>query len=200
MPKMANKRQNKNPVDWRSDWWLWPSALLLVMSGWGQAMWMWENVPPEGLSRPTLLLWVGIGVAGVTLPIYWFSRRWWPIAWLTVAAWAAIPTVNDPENGYKQAASAGDEWWYSVAPLLLLLLLGVGLSGVMMTISWLAGRRWPGSAPNVRPLRQSCWAGLFAVVCGWLLINHAFSLVPVTLLASALILIETFFVTRESPG
>jgi hypothetical protein len=199
MPGMAAKRRERNQADWRSDWWLWPSALLLVMVGWGQALWTWENVPPEGLTPMVLLLWVGVGVAGVTLPIYWLSCRWWPMSWLTVAAWMAVPRLNDLASGRDQVAPGGDEWWYSVSPLLSLLLLGVGLSGVMMTVSWFAGRRWPGPAPNVRPLRQGAWSGLFAVICGWLLINRLFSLVPLALLASALVLIETFFVTRESP-
>ncbi|MGD9101184.1 MAG: hypothetical protein PVF45_11955, partial [Anaerolineae bacterium] len=178
MPEMAAKRRERNRVDWRADWWLWPSALLLVMGGWGQALWTWENVPPEGLAPMILLLWVGVGVAGVTLPIYWCSRRWWPIAWLTVAAWMAVPILTDLASGRGQAAPKGDEWWYGVWPLLSLLLLGVGLSGVMMTVSWFAGRRWPGPVPNVRPLRQGAWSGLFAMICGWLLINRVFSLIP----------------------
>lgn len=199
MPRMATKRQNKSPVNWQSDWWLWPSALLLGLGGWGEALWTLGNVSPEQSLAPlTLLLWAGVGVAGVTLSLYWLSRRWWPIAWLTVTAWAAVPTINDMANDPKQTTSMGDRW-YSISPLLLLLLLGVGLSGVMLTISWLAGRRWPGPAPDIRPLRQGFWSGFFAVVCGWLLINHAFSPVPVALLSSALVLIEAFFVTRESP-
>ncbi len=193
MPEMTKRPSTRNKqVSWRSDWWLWPSALLLASGGWSQALWMWENTAPGRLAPLLLLSWVGVGIAGVTLPLYWFSRRWQPAAWLGIAAWAAIPTIRE---------LAGDPgWrWYSVSPLLLLLALGVGLSGVMMTVSWLSGRRWPGPAPNIRPLRQGGWSGLLAMVCGWLLINGAFSLVSVALLAGALVLIETFFVTRESP-
>lgn len=183
----------KNQVNWRADWWLWPSALLLAAGGWSQALWMWENTAPTGRLTPlVLLLWVGTGIAGVTLPLYWFSRRWQPVAGMALAAWAAVPTLNELANdpGWR---------WYDVSPLLLLLLLGVGLDGMLLTVSWLAGRRWPGPTPEVRPLRQGGWAGLLAVVCGWLLINGAFSLVSVALLAGALVLIETFFITRESP-
>jgi hypothetical protein len=191
---MTKRRgDKKNQVNWRTDWWLWPSALLLALGGWSQALWMWENTAPTGrLEHLVLLLWVGAGITGVTLPLYWFSRRWQPVAWLAVAAWAAVPTLNE---------LASDPGWrgYNVSPLLLLLLLGLGLGGVMMTVSWLAGRRWPGPTPDVRPLRQGVWAGLLAMVCGWLLINGAFSLVSVALLAGALVLIETFFITRESP-
>jgi hypothetical protein len=154
---------------------------------------MWENTMPTGRLTPlVLLLWVGVGITGVTLPLYWFSRRWQPVAWLALAAWAAVPTLNElaSDPGWR---------WYDVSPLLLLLLLGLGLGGMLMTVSWLAGRRWPGPTPQARPLRQGGWAGLLAVICGWLLINGAFSLVSVVLLAGALVLIETFFITRESP-
>jgi hypothetical protein len=200
MAIMAAKRRDNDQIDWRSDWWLWPAALLLVMGGWGQALWMGENVPPEGLAPLWLLLWAGSGVAGATLPIYWLGRRWWPVAWAAVAAWVGVPSVHDLARYYNRAAQTGDEGLYSIsALLLLLLLLGVGLSGVMMTISWFASQRWPGPTPNIRPLRQGFWAGLFAMICGWLLINRAFTLVPAVLLAGALVLIETFFVTRESP-
>jgi cell division protein FtsW (lipid II flippase) len=101
-------------------------------------------------------------------------------------------------NG-MQRIPAGDERLNNALPLLLLSLLGVGLSGVMMTVSRYAYRRWPAPTPNIRFLRQGFWSALFSVICGWLLINRAFTLVPVTLLASALVLIELFFVVRESP-
>ncbi len=194
MPDMTKRLNNRDKkVNWRSDWWLWPSALLLALSGWSQALWMWENTAPTGRLAPlVLLLWVGVGITGVTLPLYWFSRRWQPVAWLAMAAWAAAPAFNE-------LASDPGWTWYNVSPLLLLLSLGIGLGGAMMTVSWLAGRRWPGPTPDVRPLRQGGWAGLLAVVCGWLLINGAFNLVSVALLAGALVLIETFFITRESP-
>jgi hypothetical protein len=200
MALMAAKRRDNGQADWRSDWWLWPMALLLMMGGWGQTLWMGENTSPEGLAPLWLLLWAGGGVAGATLPIHWLGRRWGPVAWAAVAAWAGVPAVHDLARHYNRAAQTGDAGLYGVLALsLLLLLLGLGLSGVMTTVSWLAHRRWPGPAPNIRPLRQGFWAGLFAVICGWLLINRAFTPVPVALLAGALVLIETFFVTRESP-
>jgi hypothetical protein len=199
MATMTAKRRDKGRVDRRSDWWFWLIALLLMMGGWGQALWIWENVPPEGLVPLWLLLGTSIGVAGVTMPIYWLTRRWWPIAWLTTTAWAGVPLINDLAGGYNRATQTGVEWLYSISPLLLLLLLGVGLSGATMIVSWFASRRWPGPTPNIRPLRAGLWSGLFTVICGWLLINRAFTLIPVALLASALTLIEAFFVTRESP-
>jgi hypothetical protein len=147
------------------------------MSGWGQALWMWENTLPEGFAPLWLLLWNSVGVAGATLPIHWLNRRWPPSAWLAIAAWAAVPMVNG-----MRYIQAGDEKLNNALPLLLLSLLGVGLSGVMMTVSRYAYRRWPASTPNTRFLRQGFWSALFSVVCGW-----------------PLVLIELFFVVRESP-
>lgn len=199
MAAMTAKRRDEARINWRADWWLWPTALLLILGGWGEALWMWENTPPqEGLAPLWLLLWTGTGIAGTTMPIYWLARRWQPVAWMVTAAWAAVPPVNDLAGHYNQVVRTEREWLYSLAPLLLLLLLGVGLSGAMMTVSWFAGRRWPGPRPDIRPLREGFWCGLFAVTCGWLLINRTFSLVSVVLLASALLLIETSFIVRES--
>jgi hypothetical protein len=199
MASMTSKRRNKDQIDWRSDWWLWPSALLLAVSGWGQAMWMWDHTLPEGIAPLWLLLWTGVGVVGLTLPVQWLARRWWPIAWVAAAAWAGVPTVREMADQYRQTPQTEYQWLHSISPLLLLLLLGVGLSGVMMGASWYARQRWSGPTPNVRPLRQGFWSGLFVVICGWLLINRAFTLVLAALLAGALVLIEAYLVIRESP-
>jgi hypothetical protein len=164
--------------------------LLLALSGWSQALWMWENTAPQGTAPYLLLLWTGVGVAGLALPVYWLARRWWPLGWMTAAAWVGIPRVSE--------MGTGNEWLHTVSPLLALLLLGLGLSGVMMGVSWTLGRRWPGPTPNVRPLRVGFWCGLFAVICGWLLINRAFTYLSVALLAGALVLIEAYFVVRET--
>ena len=198
MALMKSKRRTKAPVDWRADWWLWPSALILAMSGWGQAMWMWENTLPEGLSPLWLLLWAGVGVAGLSLPVYWLARRWWPVAWVAVAAWAGVPAASEMAGSYGQAVGTPDEWLYRAAPLLVLLLLGLGLSGAMMSLSWYAARRWTGPASKVRPLREGIWSALFVVICGWLLINRAFTLTAALLLAGALVLIEAYIVERET--
>jgi hypothetical protein len=197
MAAVTAKRREKRQVDQPSDAWLWPTALLLTMAGWGQALWIGERTAPKGLAPLWLLLWAGIGVAGCALPIYWFARRWPFVAWVATIAWVLVPSVYGLAD---RAEQGGENWLYGIPLLLLLLfLLGAGLSGAMMTVGGLAQRLWPGPAPKVRPLREGLWAGLFAVICGWLLSNGAFALVPAALLASALILIETFFVIRESP-
>lgn len=199
MAAMTIKRRKQGPADHPSDRWLWPIVVLLVIGGWGQVLWIWNNIHPKGLAPLWLLLWVGIGVSSVAVPIHWLGRRWRPIAWGAIAAWFAVPSINGLASDFGQAVQAGHEWLYNISPLLLLLLLGVGLSGMMTTMSGFPGSRWPGPASNVRALRQGFWAGLFSMICGWLLINRAFSLIPVVLLASALVLIESFLVTRESP-
>jgi hypothetical protein len=107
-------------------------------------------------------------------------------------AWVLIPLVQE------RATTGSSMGFYGVSPLITLLLLGVGLSGLMTVISRFLNRRWPSSASRSKPLRQSLWAGIFALTCGWLLINRAFMVLPVALLASGLILIETFFLTRQS--
>lgn len=193
MAAMATKRQGKGQVEGQADGWLWPTALVVTLIGWGQTLWLWNNSPPEGLVRLWFLLWAGVGVAGVTLALYWFASRWWPVAWLAVAVWIVVPSIN--ELTVDQAGG----WLYDVAPFLLWLSLGVGLSGAMLIVGWYVGRRWPGPVPKIRPLRQGLWSGLFVLICGWLLIYRNFSPIPVFFLASALILIETFFVVRESP-
>jgi hypothetical protein len=198
MAAMKGKRREKVRVDWRSDWWLWPSALILAMGGWGQAMWMWENTLPEGLAPLGLLWWAGVGVAGLSLPIYWLARRWRPVAWVATAAWAGVPGVSDMAGRYRQVAGTADEWLYSVSPLLLLLLLGLGLSGAMMSLAGFAGQSQAERASKVRPLREGFWSGLFVVICGWLLINRAFTPAAATLLAGALVLIETYLVEHEA--
>ncbi len=192
---MTAKRGGKIKLDWRADAWLWPSALIMMMGGWGQVLWMWENVRPAGLAPLWLLLWTGVGVAGVTLLIYWFARRWWPIAIVALLAWAGVPTVNDLAQHYGRAVAVGQERWYQWAPLVFLSLLGIGLSGAMMTLARLVERRWPGPVSRARPLRQGVWTGLFAILCGWLLINRAFTMAAV----GAFVLLELFFLMREAP-
>jgi hypothetical protein len=195
---MTTGQREKQTRNLRSDWWLWPSAALLIMAGWGQALWMWDNIQPAGLAPLALLFWIGLGVAGLTLAIYWFAHRWWLVAWLAVAAWLAVPVVMELAGQEEPPAQAAGQWLYDNAALLLLGLLGVGLSGAMMNVSWYAKRRWPGPEPNIRALRQGLWAGLFAMICGVLLISRAFSFPAVALLAGSLILIEAFLVVRES--
>lgn len=200
MAAVTTKRRDKDQTDQRSDVWLWPTALLLITAGWGQALWMGERVPPEGLAPLWLLLWAGVGVAGFSMPVYWLARRWWLVAWLALVAWAGVPSLYGLARQSHRAAQAGDGWLYGIPLLLLLLLLlGTGLSGAIMAVSGFADRLWPGQIPNIRPLREGLWCGLFAVICGWLLRNGAFALIPTALLASALVLIEAFFVIRESP-
>ena len=159
---------------------------------------MWENILPEGLAPLALLLWVGVGVAGLSLPIYWLARRWWPVAWATTVAWAGVPEVSAMAGRYSQAVGSADEWLYSISPLLVLLLLGLGLSGAMMSVSWYVGRRRSGLVSQARPLREGFWSALFVVICGWLLINRAFTLGAATLLAGALVLIEAYLVDHEA--
>ncbi len=195
---MKGKQRDGERVDWRSDWWLWPSAFILALGGWGQALWMWENTLPEGLAPLGLLLWVGVGVAGLSLPIYWLARRWWPVAWATTVAWAGVPGVSNMAGRYSQAVGSADEWLYRISPLLVLLLLGLGLSGAMMSVSWTVGRRRSGLVSQARPLREGFWSALFVLICGWLLINRAFTLGVATLLAGALVLIEAYLVDHEA--
>jgi hypothetical protein len=196
---MTSKRRDRHPIDWRTDWWLWPSALLLTITGLGQSLWMWENTLPEGLAPLSLLLWIGVGAAGLTLPLYWLARRWPPVAWITVAAWAVLPAVHRMAGQYDQAIGTADEWLYNLSPLLFLLLLGVGLSGAMLSVSWYLGRHWSGLPPRSRPFRQGLWSALFVVISGWLLINRVFAPSLAILLAGALLLIEAYLIIRESP-
>jgi hypothetical protein len=168
------------------------------MGGWGQAVWMWDNILPRGLAPVALLLWTGMGVAGITLALYWLAHRVWLIAWLATAAWLAVPAVMELGGQYDLPADTGPEWLYTFAPLILLLLLGVGLSGAMMVMAWYAGRRWSGEAPKLRPLREALLSGLFVLFCGLLLMSRAFTLGSAVLLACALILLESFIVVRES--
>lgn len=195
---MTTKRRDKEPKDQRSDLWLWPSAILLTAGGWGQAVWMWNNILPAGVAPFGLLLWVGLGIAGLTLAIYWFARRSWLAAWLAVAAWVAVPGATKMASQYDQAAQSEVGWLYDFSPLLVLALLGIGLSGVMMSLSQYAKRRWSVQEPNIRALRQALWSGLFAVISGLLLISRAFSFASVALLAGSLILMEAFIVVGES--
>jgi hypothetical protein len=198
---MTTQRREKESLDWRSDWWLWPSALLLVLGGWGQAFWMWENSLPAGFAPITLLFWVGLGVAGLTLAIYWFARRWWLAALLAMAAWLAVPAATELAREYDRAAQTEAGWLQDVSPLLVLALLGIGLSGVMMGLSWYARNRWAVQEPNVRALREALWSGLFVVICGLLLISRAFTFASAALLAGSLVLMEAFLIVRESvPG
>jgi hypothetical protein len=196
---VTSKHRDQPPIDWRTDWWLWPAALLLTTTGLGQSVWMWDNTHPEGLAPLWLLLWVGVGAAGLTLPLYWLARRWFPVAWVTLAAWAALPAVHRMATEYDQAVGTADEWLYSLSPLLFLLLLGLGLSGALLSLSWYLGRRWSGPPPRSRPFRQGFWSALFVVICGWLLINRVFAPALVILLGGALLLIEAYLIIRESP-
>jgi hypothetical protein len=196
---MASNQRDKGRTDGQSDWWLWPSALILALSGWGQAMWMWENSRPEGIAPLWLLLWIGAGVAGLTLPVYWLARRWAPASWFATGSWLGVPWIISVARDASRLAGSADDVWYKLSPLLLLLLLGIGLSGVMTISASYAQRRWPGDPPNYRPLRQAFWAALFVITCGWLLIYRAFSLASVSLLAGGLTLFEAFLVIRESP-
>lgn len=199
MATMTAKKRQQHRTDWRSDWWLWPSALLLALGGGGQATWMWENTRPEGLAPLLLLVWTGIAVAGLSLPVFWFARRWWPPAALAMTAWAVVPAVSESASRHVQPVGMMEEWLYIFSPLIVLLLLGLGLSGLIAGMSWYAGRQWSDSSPRVRPLRQGFWSGLFAVICGWLLIVRIFSWILVALLAGALVFIEAYLVVRESP-
>jgi hypothetical protein len=170
----------------------------MSMVGWGQAVWIWENDLPQGLTPLWLLLWTGIGVAGLTLPVNWVARRWWPAAGLAAAAWVAVPAASEMASRYQEAAGTGDKWLSEFSPLLVLSLLGLGLSGVMMIVAWYIGRRWSSPPPGVRPLREGFWAGLFVVICGWLLIIRVFTLTLAALLAGSMVLIETYMVIREA--
>ena len=98
MTTMTARRGSKSKIDWRGDAWLWPSSLIMMMGGWGQVLWMWQNVRPAGLVPLWLLLWIGVGVAGVTLPIYWFARRWWPIALAALLAWVGVHVMAQGDN------------------------------------------------------------------------------------------------------
>jgi hypothetical protein len=195
---MAAKQGEKGPLELGSDWWLWPSAFLLATAGWGQAVWMWENIDPQGLAPLWLLLWVGLGVSGATLAVYWLVSRWWPAAWLAVIALAAVPTAIEMARQYDEAVPVENAWLHEVSPLLVLLLLGVGFSGALMSVMSYLRRRWPGEAPNVRPLREALWCGLFVVFCGLLFISRAFSMASAVLLGGSLVLIESYFVVREA--
>jgi hypothetical protein len=194
MAAMGTKRANTMEIDWRADWWLWPSALILALTGGARALWMWENTPPDGLAPLWLLLWLGVCVAGVTLPVYWLAQRWVPAAWLAMVTWLGVPAIN---NLAARSSQVGPDALDTFAPLLLLLLLGVGLSGLMLTLTWYLAHKGS-SALKGRPLRQAFWSGFFVVVCGWLLINRAFTLAAVVFLAGALALLEAFLVMRES--
>ena len=191
-------RQRKKTTDPHSDWWLWPAALLFLATGLGQSVRMWTHTPPEGLAPLTWLLWVGVAVGGVTLALCWLALRWRPAAWVATAAWCGVPSLyNLARQPFELAAGA---WLYDFSPLLLLLLLGTGLGGAMAAVAGLAQRRWPGTPPLVRPWRQSVFAGLFVVLCGWLLMDRLFGPASVLLLGGALLLLETFFVIRETAG
>jgi hypothetical protein len=159
---------------------------------------MWDNVIPAGLAPFVLLLWVGLGIAGLTLAIYWFGRRWWPAALLAVLAWAVVPAAIKLASDYEPVVQNDAAWLRDISPLLVLALLGIGLSGAMMSLSWYARRRWSHEEPNIRALREALWSGLFAVICGLLLISRAFTFASAALLAGSLVLMETFLVVREA--
>ena len=199
MGHMAKKQAQGAPTNWRTDWWLWPLALLLVLSGWGQAVWIWEHIPPDGLAPVWLLLATGVGAAGLSIPVYWLARRWWQVAVVAAVTWLGVPLVNRLVHDYGSGAQPPPAWLYDYSPLLLLSLLGLGLSGAMMTISWyIAGdqkvtaRDQTGTSPGVWPLREGLWSGLFVMVCGWLLLNRAFNIGAIALLASGLVLLEAY--------
>jgi len=192
------KQGETRASNWRSDWWLWPSALLLGMAGWGQALWMWGNMVPTGFAPLWLLVWTGVGMAGVTLGAYWLARRWWPFAWIMAAAWAVVPKAIEMATQNEDVLRQGGEWLHEFSPLLILLLLGVGFDGALMSLAWYAGRKWSDWASNARALREAFWSGLFVLMAGLLFISRAFSLASVILLAGGLILIETYVVMRES--
>jgi hypothetical protein len=198
MAAMTVEQGDAQRADWRSDWWLWPSAVLLALAGWSQALWMWDNSAPTGLTPLWLLGWIGLGVAGIALAIYWLARRWWPFAWLAVVAWAGVPKAIELAQQYDVTPDNGTEWVYDFSPLFVLLLLGVGFSGAMMSLAWYAGRRWSDWSPKTRALREALWSGLFVVIGGLLLISRAYSWASLILLAGGLILIETYLVLRES--
>jgi hypothetical protein len=183
---------------WRSDWLLWPFALLLGVAGWAQALWMWENMVPTGFAPLWLLVWTGVGMAGFTLAAYWVSRRWWPVAWVMAAVWAVVPRAINIAAQNEDVLLQGGEWLHEFSPLLVLFLLGVGFDGVMMSLAWYAGRRWSDWTSYTRAMREAFWSGLFVLMAGLLFISRAFSLASVILLAGGLILIETYVVIRES--
>jgi hypothetical protein len=158
---------------------------------------MWDNSPPEGFAPLWLLLWTGLGVAGVTLPVYWLARRWWPVAGLAMAAWVFVPRLMELSRQYDVAVSPDEQWLYDFSPLLVLLALGIGLSGAMMGLSSYIGRRWSAPPSKSRPFREGFWVGLFVAICGWLLIIRLFALALVALLAGSLLMLELYFVVRE---
>ena len=196
---MTVKQQERPRVSWRLDWWLWPAAFLLALSGWGQVVWMWESVRPRGIAPWWLLLWTGVGVAGIAVALFWIARRWQLAAWLAIAAWAAAPVVYRMAAQPDPDVGAALERLQIFSPLVLLLLLGLGLSGVLVSLSGFAERRWSYLLPNTCALREGFWSGLFAATCGLLLINRLFNAVTAGLLAGALILIESYLVLREAP-
>jgi hypothetical protein len=192
------KQEKTRATNWRSDWWLWPLAFLLGAAGWGQAVWMWDNMVPTGFAPLWLLVWTGVGMAGITLVAYWLARRWWPVAWAMAAVWAAVPKAIEIATQNEDVLLQGGEWLPEFSPLLVLLLLGVGFDGALMSLAWYAGRRWSDWTSNTRALREAFWSGLFVLLAGLLFISRAFSLASVILLAGGLILIETYIVLRES--
>jgi hypothetical protein len=199
MVRMAQKQTQGAPTNWRTDWWLWPLALFLVLCGWGQAIWIWEHIPPDGLAPLWLLLAAAVGAAGLSIPVYWLAVRWWQVAVAAAVTWLGVPLVNKLVQDHFSGALSQPAWLYAYAPLLLLSLLGLGLSGTMMTISWyiardqkVAARDQKVTAPGVWPLREGLWTGLFVMVCGWLLVNRAFNIGAIALLASGLVLLEAY--------
>jgi hypothetical protein len=197
MAAMAEQDETHTST-WRSDWWLWPLAFLLGAAGWGQAVWMWDNMVPTGFAPLWLLVWTGVGTAGITLIAYWLARRWWPVAWMMAAVWAAVPKAIEIATQNEDVLRQGGEWLHEFSPLFVLLLLGIGFDGALMTLAWYAGRRWSDWTSNTRALREAFWSGLFVLLAGLLFISRAFSLASVILLAGGLILIETYIVLRES--
>jgi prepilin signal peptidase PulO-like enzyme (type II secretory pathway) len=80
-------------------------------------------------------------------------------------------------------------------------LLSVALTATFVPLAFYLNSRFSRSETATdprRPLRQSAWAALFLVVCAWLQMIRALHWIVAALLAGVFILLETFFLTRNT--
>ncbi|MDY7040411.1 MAG: hypothetical protein SVX38_06080 [Chloroflexota bacterium] len=88
--------------------------------------------------------------------------------------------------------------WAQVA---FFVLLFIAMTATSLPFAFYLNGRFAGeksaSDPR-RPLRQSAWAALFFVVCAWLQMIRALHWIVVALLLGVFVLLETFFLTRDT--
>jgi|Deesub1362B_J571_1020462.scaffolds.fasta_scaffold01054_10 hypothetical protein len=76
------------------------------------------------------------------------------------------------------------------------LLLFLTLTATFFPVASYLNRRFASKEDDLRPLRQSCWAALFIVLCAWLQMIRTLNWLLALLLFCVFCLLEAFIITQ----